>query len=284
VEDEVLVEQSRAGVTASFASSRRSRVLGRPAPRMPAAGAAVGGSITWLGHSCAAIRLDGLLVVTDPVLRRRVLHLRRKQPVDPAALDGISAILLSHVHHDHLDLPSLDRFDRALPVVAPVRAGDLLRRRGFRIVREVVPGDVVDLGALRIRATHAEHGSPWRLGAGRTEPVGYVIAGTRTVYFAGDTDVFEGMRALGPIDVALLPVSGWGPRLPPGHLDPLKAAEALDLIQPHVAIPIHWGTYAPWRPPTRNDAPAKAFAEIAATVAPTVDVRILRPGQSYELD
>jgi L-ascorbate metabolism protein UlaG (beta-lactamase superfamily) len=240
--------------------------------------------ITWLGHSCAAIRLDGMLVVTDPVLRGRVAHLRRKHPVDPAALGDIGAILVSHVHHDHLDLPSLDRFDHALPIVAPAGSGDLLRRRGFRTVREVAAGDVVDLGPLRIQATHAEHGSPWRLGAGRTEPVGFVIAGTRTVYFAGDTGIFDGMGALGVIDVALLPVAGWGPRLPPGHLDPMGAAEALDLIQPRVAIPIHWGTYAPWRAPTRNDAPARAFAEIAATVAPTVDVRILRPGQSYELD
>ena len=47
--------------------------------------------------------------------------------------------------------------------------------------------------------------------------VGFVIAGTRTVYFAGDTDVFDGMRNLGRIDLALLPVAGWGPRLPPGH-------------------------------------------------------------------
>jgi len=240
-------------------------------------------SVTWLGHSCAAIRLDGLLAVTDPVLRARVFHLRRRGRVDPAALDDVGAILVSHVHHDHLDLPSLDRLDVSVPVVVPAGAGDLVRRRGFRDVREVVEGDEVELGAVRIRATHAEHTSPWRVGAGRTEPLGYVIAGTRTLYFAGDTDVFDGMRELGRIDVALLPVAGWGPRLPPGHLSPWRAAEALDLIQPHAAIPIHWGTYAPWKPSSGDDTPAKEFAEIAATVAPAVDVRVLRPGQSYEM-
>jgi L-ascorbate metabolism protein UlaG (beta-lactamase superfamily) len=92
------------------------------------------------------------------------------------------------------------------------------------------------------------------------------------------------MRDLGPIDVALLPVAGWGPRLPPGHLDPLRAAEALDLIKPRVAIPIHWGTYSPWRAPSHSNEPAMKFAEIAATVAPAVEVRVLSPGQSYELD
>jgi L-ascorbate metabolism protein UlaG (beta-lactamase superfamily) len=135
-----------------------------------------------------------------------------------------------------------------------------------------------------VHATHAEHAAARRLGTGRTVALGYVIAGSRTVYFAGDTDVFDGMASLGTIDVALIPVAGWGPRLPPGHLDPVRAAEALVLIQPRVAIPIHWGTYAPWRPSRGDDTPARAFAELAATVAPTVDVRVLRPGQSYQFD
>ena len=223
-------------------------------------------------------------MVTDPVLRGRIFHLRRRGRVDRAALADVGAILISHVHHDHLDLPSLGRLDLSATVVVPAGAGDLVRRRGFRDVREVAAGDELGLGALRVRATYAEHESPWRYGAGRTKALGYVIAGTRNVYFAGDTDLFEGMRELGRIDVALLPVAGWGPRLPPGHLSPWSAAEALELIQPHAAIPIHWGTYAPWRPSSGNEAPAKEFADIAATVAPAVDVRVLRPGQSYDID
>lgn len=242
------------------------------------------GALTWLGHSCAVIQLDGQLIVTDPVLRSRIFHLRRREPVDVAALDGVDAILLSHSHHDHLDLPSLDKLDRSTQVLVPMGAGGLLRRRGFRFVREVVPGDEVGLGCVRVRVTHAEHASVLRPGTGRTNPVGYVIAGTQTVYFAGDTDLFPGMGALGRVDVALLPVAGWGPRLPAGHLDPARAVEALELIEPRLAIPIHWGTYAPWRPPRGDDTPAKTFAELAATVVPTVDVRVLRPGQSCGLD
>jgi len=111
-----------------------------------------------------------------------------------------------------------------------------------------------------------------------------VIAGTQSIYFAGDTDLFDEMATLGPIDLALLPVAGWGLRLPPGHLDPQRAAEALLRIQPRVAIPIHWGTYAPWRAPAFDDTPARTFAELAATKAPGVEVRVLRPGESYEFD
>jgi L-ascorbate metabolism protein UlaG (beta-lactamase superfamily) len=242
------------------------------------------GKLTWLGHSCVALQLDGLVIVTDPVLRKRIVHLRRKAPVDPAALAGADAVLVSHIHHDHLDLPSLDQLDLGAQVIVPTGAGDLLRRRGFRFVREVVAGDEVDVGAVRIRVTHAEHDASFRLGTGTTQPVGYVIEGTRTVYFAGDTDLFDGMGTLGRIDLALLPVAGWGPRLPAGHLDPVRAVEALALTQPRLAIPIHWGTYATWRPPRGDDTPAREFAELAATVVPAVDVRVLKPGQSCPLD
>jgi len=239
--------------------------------------------VTWLGHSCAGIRLDGVLIVTDPVFRQRIFHLRRKSAVDPTAVDGADVILVSHVHYDHLDLPSLDRLDPGAQVLVPAGAGGLLRRRGFRFVREVAAGDDVDVGAVRIRVTHAEHSPGRRVGTGKTLPVGYVIAGTRSVYFGGDIDLFDGMGGLGNVHLALLPVAGWGPRLPAGHLDPVRAVQALELIRPHVAIPIHWGTYAPWRRPRGAEGPATTFAEMAATVAPAVDVRVLRPGQSCPL-
>jgi len=71
-----------------------------------------------------------------------------------------------------------------------------------------------------------------------------VEAGGVRVYVAGDTDLFAGMSRLGPVDVALLPVWGWGPTLGPGHLDPPRAAEAVRRIKPKKAVPVHWGTLA----------------------------------------
>ena len=88
------------------------------------------------------------------------------------------------------------------------------------------------------------------------QALGYVVRGpSGSVYFAGDTGVFDGMSEFGPVDVALLPVSGWGPRLPAGHMGPEEAAEAVGLIHPRVAIPIHWGTYE--RMAMRADRPER---------------------------
>jgi L-ascorbate metabolism protein UlaG (beta-lactamase superfamily) len=91
------------------------------------------------------------------------------------------------------------------------------------------------------------------------------------------------MRDLAPLDLALLPVAGWGPRLPPGHLDARRAAEALMLLRPRVAVPIHWGTYGLWGARTPDARPAEEFARAAADVAPDVVVRIPSPGAPIEL-
>ena len=113
-----------------------------------------------------------------------------------------------------------------------------------------------------------------------------VEADGRRVYFAGDTDLFDGMTELGELDLALIPVWGWGPRLGAGHLDPERAAEALALIEPRIAVPIHWGTLFPRINRDRNDrltAPPHEFAATAARVAPAVDIRILSPGDALDL-
>jgi L-ascorbate metabolism protein UlaG (beta-lactamase superfamily) len=120
-----------------------------------------------------------------------------------------------------------------------------------------------------------------------TEAVGYVIeADGRRVYFAGDTDLFDGMTDLGELDLALMPVWGWGPHLGAGHLDPERAAEAVALLEPRLAVPIHWGTLFPRinrdRAGRLTDPPHE-FAASAARVAPAVDVRILAPGDALDL-
>jgi L-ascorbate metabolism protein UlaG (beta-lactamase superfamily) len=240
--------------------------------------------LTWLGHSTVVIDVDGTRLVTDPVLRRRVFHLRRAAAIEPGALGALDGILVSHSHFDHLDVPSLSRLPRSLSVVCPTGIGQLLRRRGFEQVHEVGPGEIVEVGGREVRATHAEHRTNRRPFAGRSAALGYVVEGSKNVYFAGDTELFDGMADLGPIDVALLPVSGWGPRMPAGHLEPRSAAEALLLLRPKVAVPVHWGTFRAPFGPRLDDRAAREFASAAARLAPDVEVRILQIGETLPLE
>ena len=239
--------------------------------------------LTWLGHSTVLLELGGVRLLTDPVLRSRVVHLRRHGPV-PRTPEGIDGVLVSHLHYDHLDLASLRRVDSPRAIV-PAGAASVLRGAGFERVEELRAGDATEVGAVRIEATHAEHQGERRPGGPKADAIGFVVRGERSVYFAGDTDLFDGMGELGPVDVALLPVAGWSPKLGPGHLDAGRAARAAALLRPRLAVPIHWGTLHPL---TRARGewfthPPREFAAQVAELAPSVEVRVLSPGEALEL-
>lgn len=243
-------------------------------------------SVTWLGHSTVLVEADGARLLTDPLLRPRVGHVRRVAGPAPPIAGELDAVLLSHVHHDHLDVGSLRRV-RARRLIVPRGAGRLLRRRRFKDVVELDEGETVSVGSLTVRATHAEHQAR-RLPYGATTPaLGYLLDGSQRLYFAGDTDLFDDMRTLASaLDVALIPVDGWGPRVGAGHLDPQRAAQALQLLRPRVAVPIHWGTYRRIglsRDPAVLREPAERFARLATELAPEVEIRILEPGERLEL-
>jgi L-ascorbate metabolism protein UlaG (beta-lactamase superfamily) len=245
--------------------------------------------LTWLGHSTVVIETAGARLLTDPLLHRRIAHLRRHAPV-PAVPEHLDAVLLSHLHHDHLDAASLRALAADVPLVVPRGAGSSRTVRSLRRkVHELAPGEVLDVAGARVRAVAAVHDGR-RLPFTREAPaLGFVVEGGRRVYFAGDTEVFDGMRAIGDggLDVALLPVWGWGPRVGPGHMDPDQAAGAAELLQPSLAIPIHWGTYLPLGSGRRLghllEDPGHRFAERVAHRAPGVRVRVLAPGQRLEL-
>ncbi len=195
-------------------------------------------------------------------------------------LGNIDAALVSHVHFDHLDVKSLEMLGTDSTVVMPL--GGRRDVRGFTDVRELDVGDEVRIGEVTIQATLADHRSA-RVVRRSGPALGFVISGSRRVYFAGDTDLFEGMSGLaGSLDVALLPVAGWGSKVGPGHLDPERAAQALRLLKPRLAIPIHWGTFSPLNQETSTDPP-EAFRRYAAELAPEVEVRILAPGTAVTL-
>ena len=166
----------------------------------------------------------------------------------------------------------------------------LFHRNGFQSVEEIRRGQLTTIGNLRVRATHARHNSvrsPFSLAA---SCLGFIIQGAYSIYFPGDTDIFPGMARLADhLDVALLPIWGWGPTLGPGHMNPAVAATALTLLNPRLAIPIHWGTLHPsglgrLNPRRFLTEPPHRFARLAAQVAPTVEVCIVPPGGSVSFN
>jgi L-ascorbate metabolism protein UlaG (beta-lactamase superfamily) len=246
-------------------------------------------SATYVGHATVLVDLDGTRLLTDPVLRPRVGPLVRHGPLPPPqATAGIDAVLISHLHHDHADLGSLRRLGREVRLLVPPGSAGFFARRGFGNVAELAPGESSQVGALTVTAVEADHDGGRRRGAAEVEAIGFLIGGSSSVYFAGDTDLFAGMEGLAPgLDLALLPVWGWGPTLGAGHLDPDGAARAAALLSPRLAIPIHWGTLYPFGlsrlRPGRLRLPAAEFAARARELAPQVETRVLAPGESASL-
>jgi L-ascorbate metabolism protein UlaG (beta-lactamase superfamily) len=139
------------------------------------------GRLAWFGHSTVLVELEGARVLTDPVLRRRVGHLRRAEAVQPEAMAPVDLILISHVHWDHLDLPSLDGLGHDTRVVVPRGAGSLLERRGFTRVVEVAEGDHADVDGLSVVATHAAHSAARGPIGVKAPSLGYLLGDQRRV-------------------------------------------------------------------------------------------------------
>ncbi|MER6995667.1 MBL fold metallo-hydrolase [Streptomyces sp. NPDC000410] len=246
--------------------------------------------ITWWGHATCTVEDSGVRVLTDPLFVWRLAHLRRRRGALPPPRAAVAeVVLVSHLHGDHLHLPSLARLARGTRLIVPrgatVAVPGLGRLGGLRIT-EVVPGDEVAVGKLLVRAVPALHdGRRHPVGRHRSPALGYVIRGTARTYFAGDTGLFDGMAdAVGPVDVALLPVGGWGPFLGHGHLNPDRAARALAALAPRAAVPVHYGTYWPIGMdavrPHEFHSPGDEFVRKAARMAPEVAVHRLGHGES----
>ncbi|MBV1894766.1 MAG: MBL fold metallo-hydrolase [Ilumatobacteraceae bacterium] len=244
--------------------------------------------LTWLGHATALIDVGDYRIITDPLLTKRVAHLRRRRSV-PTSLGAdvadVDLVLLSHLHLDHFHLPSLRLLRPNARILAPRGSLALLRKAGLHNVTELEVGDRVGCGPVTIEVVPAAHkhgrGPHTRVAA---RPVGYVVdSDDQRCYFAGDTDLFDGMADLREIDIAMLPIWGWGPTIGEGHLDPLRAVAAAELIRPKLVVPIHWGTYAPEdgrrRLPTWFEDPALQFASAMVQADDHQRLRLLEPGE-----
>lgn len=246
--------------------------------------------ITYVGHATVLIEVGGVRILTDPVLRTRLVHLRRRPlPLLAQWQEQLDAVLISHLHYDHLDLPSLHKLGKRIRMIVPVGAAMLLRQHGFTHVEELRADERTSVRGVPVTAVRAVHnGARGPLGP-IAECLGYIVGdGGQRTYFAGDTDLYpEMVQMAGSVDVALMPVWGWGPTLGAGHMDPYRAAQASQLIAPQIAIPIHWGTLYPLAIHHLTKAflvdPPRLFREFMLRLAPQVEVRILQPGDHCEL-
>ena len=209
-------------------------------------------SLSWLGHATVVLDFDGVRLLTDPLLRPNVGLLRRIGPLpDPDLWRDPDAVLISHLHHDHAEVASL-RLVGGVPVLTGPANAVWVRRRVDAHCPDL-GDDWYDVGhgvgVRLVRADHTARPMPHR----PNDAHGHLVRdGSTTVWFAGDTSLYQEMADLpglagGRIDVALVPIGGWGPKLSPGHMGPVEAAEACGMVRPAAVLPIHHGTLHPPR-------------------------------------
>ncbi|MGY1752288.1 MBL fold metallo-hydrolase [Blastococcus sp. SYSU D01042] len=216
-------------------------------------------AVTWFGHASALLEVDGRRVLVDPVWGYRVspspvfgptrLH---EPPMPVEDLPPVDAVLISHDHYDHLDLPTV----RALlatqdaPFVVPLGIGEHLRKWHVpeeRIV-ELDWDGAVEVAGLTLTCTEARHFSGRYLHRNTTLWASWAITGPRhRVYFGGDTGytpAFAGIGArLGPFDLTLLPIGAYNDAWHAIHMDPEEAVRAHGDLGGSVLLPIHWATF-----------------------------------------
>lgn len=206
-------------------------------------------TVTYIGHATVLLRLNGVAALTDPLYSERIsIYRRYVQPGVPLEeLPPLDLILISHSHWDHLDTRTLKRLDERVVVVVPDGLQDGVRDLGFRDVRGLKPWETTTVRRAEVMAVPAQH---WGTHCG------YLIHSGKTVYFAGDTGLFDGMREIGArrtIDVALLPIGAYQPHIAffPGisrkmrsvHMAPEDVPPAAELLGARLVVPIHWGTF-----------------------------------------
>ena len=236
--------------------------------------------VTWWGHSTASIRHDGTHLLTDPLLTERVAHLTRRRGAAPRGLVP-DAVVVSHLHHDHLHLPSLRRLPAGTVVVLPVGGAGLLSSLDVEAI-EVAAGDQVRVGAVTVEAVRAVHDGRRHPGSSWSGPaLGYVIAGRARTWFVGDSGPADLLGAdVGTTDVVLVPVGGWGPvsrRSVRGqHLGPREAADLAERVHASMAVPVHYGTMWPsgMRAKQSFHSPGQEFAGLCP------QAHVLAPGES----
>ena len=250
--------------------------------------------ITWLGHATALVDIDGARVLTDPVWSQRVspsgwIGPRRffAPPVALSDLPELDAVVVSHDHYDHLDMPAVvELAARGTRFFVPLGVGAHLERWGVPASRieELDWQESRSAGPLTLTLTPARHFSGRGL-ADRDETLwgSWVLAGpTHRVYYSGDSGYFDGYREIGkthgPFDATLMSLASYGPTWPDVHMTPEELVLAHVELRGGALVPVHWATFNlafhDWNEPAAR----------AAAAARERGVRLLipRPGEMLE--
>lgn len=231
-------------------------------------------AVVWVGHATALVQIEDKVILTDPVFTSTVGQLRKRlvEPgLDPADLPPVDAILVSHMHVDHLSLGSLEMIERKVRNALLPAGGTAYLTGGFSFpAYELRPWQAWEKDGLRVTAVPVDHVG-WRYGideAWMTHSfTGYVVEyrGIK-VYFGGDSAYNQAMfvetgQRFPKIDLALLPIAPIQPRsvMREWHLDPAQAVQAFVDLGAARMVPIHYGTFV-----TSTDEAGDPLRELSA--------------------
>jgi L-ascorbate metabolism protein UlaG (beta-lactamase superfamily) len=217
--------------------------------------------VTWIGHATVLVQTGGLNILTDPTWSDRASPFSFAGPRRVRApgvrledLPRIDLVLISHNHYDHLDLPTLRRlWQRDRPAIVPSLGNDsILRGAGIEAValdwgqaRQVAPA-----AAVLVERNH-HWGSRWGADRNRALWSAFTVRlPGGNIFFAGDTGWGDGSwvreaAAHGPFRLAIIPIGAYEPRdfMRTNHVDPDEALRIFELLDPAMAIGVHWGTF-----------------------------------------
>jgi len=241
--------------------------------------------VTFIGHATVLIEMDGVSLMTDPVLSQRLFVIKRL--VEPGLPEGglpdLDVVLVSHGHHDHLDVATHRRLRKSNTVAVTARnLGDLVAHAGYERVVELDWEKSFAHKGVKITALEVNHWGTRGLFPDNRGYTGFLVEGpSGTVFFPGDTaytPLFSGYGERFSIDVAILPIGAYRPdSFRRVHMNPQDAWQAFVDLKARHLVPIHWGTFVLSYEP--SDEPPRWIRELAVAAGRESDLALLAHGE-----